>query len=222
METSTSLATGRGRLHPLLTAAAISVTVFSAVGVAAVAGLIPHSKGEPKDATPVAAIEAPATQPAPAPAPKPVKKAVVRHSAPPVPAPAPAVAYSPAPVLAQAPRPVEAPKPVRQPGHYGVVESVHEIEVKGDAKGIGAVGGALAGAVLGHNIGDHNKVVTVLGAAGGGLLGNQIEKKVRTEKAWEMTVRYEDGTTQSFQTKEQPFWHQGDRVRYYEGKLQPV
>ena len=54
------------------------------------------------------------------------------------------------------------------------------------------------------------------------LLGNQIEKKVRTEKAWEMTVRYDDGTTQSFQSKEAPFWHPGDRVRYYEGKLQPV
>ena len=58
METSTR------RLHPLLTAAAISVTVFSAVGVAAIGGLIPHSKGEPKEATPLAAIEAPAAQPA--------------------------------------------------------------------------------------------------------------------------------------------------------------
>lgn len=216
METSTR------RLHPLLTAAAISVTVFSAVGVAAIAGLIPHSKGEPKEATPVAAIEAPVAKPEPAPAPKPVRKAVVRHSAPPVPPPAPTVAYNEAPVVAQAPRTVEAPKPVRQPGNYGVVESVHEVEVKGDAKGVGAVGGGVAGAVIGHNIGDHNKLVTVLGAAGGALLGNQIEKQARTTKQWEMTVRYEDGTTQSFQTKEQPFWHQGDRVRLYEGKLQPV
>lgn len=218
METSTR------RLHPLLTAAAISVTVFSAVGVAAITGLIPHSKGEPKEATPLAAVEAPATQPAPAPAPavhpapKPAKKPVVRHTP-----PAPAVAYNaPIPPLAQAPQTYEAPKPVQKPGTYGVVESVKEVELKGDAKGIGAVGGALAGAVLGHNIGDHNKIVTVLGAAGGGLLGNQIEKTVRTEKAWEMTVRYDDGTTQSFQSKEQPIWHPGERVRYYEGKLQPA
>ena len=45
---------------------------------------------------------------------------------------------------------------------------------------------------------------------------------MRTEKVWEMTVRYDNGSTQSFQSQEQPFWHQGDRVRYYEGKLQPV
>jgi outer membrane lipoprotein SlyB len=229
METSTS------RLHPLLTAAAISVTVFSAVGVAAIAGLIPNSKGGTKEATPVAAIEAPAAQPAPAPAPvvqpapapapKPVKKAVVKHT--PKPAPAPTVAYNdaavpPPPPVAQAPRTVEAPKPVRQPGAYGVVESVREVEVKGDAKGIGAVGGGGAGAVLGHNIGDHNKLVTVLGAAGGALLGNQIEKQARTTKQWEMTVRYEDGSTQSFQSKEAPSWRQGDRVRYYQGSLLPV
>lgn len=218
METSTS------RLHPLLTAAAISVTVFSAVGVAAIAGLIPNSKGGTKEATPVAAIEAPAAQPAPAPAPKPVKKPVVKHA--PRPAPAPTVAYNdaaiPPPPVAQAPRTVEAPKPVRQPGAYGVVESVREVEVKGDAKGVGAVGGGVAGAVLGHNIGDHNKLVTVLGAAGGALLGNQIEKQARTTKQWEMTVRYEDGSTQSFQSKDQPSWHQGDHVRYYQGTLQPV
>ena len=210
------------RLHPLLTAAAVSITVFSAVGVAALTGFIPHSKGQAKDETPVAAIEAPAVKSAPAPAPRPVKKAVVRHTPPPV--PAPSVAYNEAPVtpVAQASQTVEAPKPVQKPGTYGVVESVREIELKGDAKGVGAVGGAIAGAVLGHNIGNNNKVVTVLGAAGGGLLGNQIEKKVRTEKAWEMSVRYDDGTTQSFQSKEAPLWHPGERVRYYEGKLQPV
>src|SRR2546422_4613396 len=41
------------RLHPLLTAAAISVTVFSAAGVAALTGLLPHSSGTMKDAEPV-------------------------------------------------------------------------------------------------------------------------------------------------------------------------
>jgi len=64
--------------------------------------------------------------------------------------------------------------------------------------------------------------VTVLGAAGGALLGNQIEKQARATKHWELTVRYEDDTTQTFQSPAQPFWHQGDRVRYFEGKLQPV
>src|SRR5256885_13185435 len=57
--------TNTKRLHPLLTMAAISVTLFSAVGVAAIPGVIPHTKGQTNDAAPVA--QAPAAEPMPAP-----------------------------------------------------------------------------------------------------------------------------------------------------------
>jgi outer membrane lipoprotein SlyB len=213
------------RLHPLVAAAAVSVMALSAVGVAAITGLIPHSKGTEQAAVATADAPPPSTEsmPAPeaAPAPQPVKKHVAKaHKAPTPPA---QVAYAPPPPpVAQAPQTYEAPKPAVKPGAYGVVESVREVEQKGDAKGVGAVGGGVAGAVLGHNIGDHNKLVTVLGAAGGALLGNQIEKTARATKHFELTVRYDDGTTQVFNSDTAPFWHQGDRVRYYEGKLQPV
>ena len=215
METNTK------RLHPLLTIAAISVTLFSAVGVAAITGVIPHSKGSDEPAV-VAATPAPAPEAAPvpmpeaAPAPQPVKKPVAKKHTP------AKVAVAETPALTPPPPAVEIQRPVVKPGLFGTVAAVREVEVKGDANGVGAVGGGVAGAVLGHNIGDHNKLVTVLGAAGGGLLGNQIEKQARTEKVWEMSVRYDDGSTQTFQSKEQPFWHQGDHVRLYEGKLQPV
>src|SRR6266850_1035508 len=191
------------KLHPLLTLAAISLTVFSAVGVAALTGLIPHSKGSVSEATPVAA--APVTEPAPAaaPVPQPVKRPVVtRHTAPKV-AAAEVPAMTPAP-MAQTPQVYEAPKPVVKPGLLGTVVAVREVEQKGDAKGIGAVGGGVAGAVLGHNIGNH------------------IEKQARATKHWELTVNFDDGTTQTMSSETQPFWHQGDRVRLYEGNLQPV
>lgn len=224
--------TNTKRLHPLLTIAAISVTLFSAVGVAAISGLIPHSKGSVNEPAPVVAeapAPAPAAEPMPAPAPEaapapaPQKKHVAKkHSAPKV-----AVAETPAltpppPPVAQAPQTVEAPKPVVKPGVLGTVVAVREVEQKADGSGVGAVGGGLAGAVLGHNIGDHNKLVTVLGAAGGALLGNQIEKTARATKHWELTVNLDNGTSQTMKSDAQPFWHQGDRVRLYEGKLQPV
>lgn len=219
-------------LHPLLTVAAVSLTVFSAVGVAAITGLIPHSKGSAKEASPMAVLEAPApkVEPVqapvvqPAPKPKPVKKAA--------PKPVQSAAYNDFPAtMAQAPAPViapppatavETPKPEVKFGLVGTVESVREVEEKGDAKGVGAVGGGALGAVLGHNIGKNNKLVTILGAAGGAVLGHQIEKKARTEKVWEMTVRYDNGTSQVFKSEQQPFWQQGNRVRYHEGKLQPA
>jgi outer membrane lipoprotein SlyB len=234
MDTNTNIR----RLHPLVAAAAISVTVFSAVGVAAVAGLIPHSKGSVSEQTPVAAVAQPATttpvapsapqvMPAPIPQATPATSAPKKHVVRKAPKPAESVAYGDTPAyapppVAQAPQVYEAPKPAVKPGVLGTVQSVQEVDVKGDAKGVGAVGGGVAGAVLGHNIGDHNKLVTVLGAAGGALLGNQIEKQVRTTKQWEMTVRYDDGTSQVFKSEQAPLWHQGDRVRLYEGQLQPV
>ena len=226
--------TNTRKIHPLLGAAAVSVIVLSGVGVAAITGLIPHSKGSVSEQAPLAALEQPAptqTMPAPVPqaTPAPVapapKKHVVRKALAPKPAETVAYAETPAmtpPPVAQAPQGYEAPRPAVKPGLLGTVASVREVEEKGDAKGVGAVGGGLAGAVLGHNIGDHNKLVTVLGAAGGALLGNQIEKQARATKQYEMTVRYDDGTTQVFKSEQAPFWHQGDRVRYYEGKLQPV
>src|SRR5205823_13792890 len=158
METNTK------KLHPLLLLAAVSLTVFSAVGIAALTGLIPHSKGSVSADAPPLTVQAPVVaqaEPAPAPsvapapaAPKPVKKHVARAASP---KPVETVTVpgfgEPAPV-AQAPQVVETPKPVVKPGLLGTVQSVREVEQKGEGKGVGAVGGGLAGAVLGHNIGD--------------------------------------------------------------------
>ena len=222
METNTNVR----KLNPLVAAAAVSVMVFSAVGVAAITGLIPHSKGVEQPPLAAATAPAPASEsmPATAPAatpPAPVKKHVAK--APKAYVPPAQVAYAETPAMTPPPPPAPvAQAPAVKPGVLGTVQSVQQVDVKGDAKGVGAVGGGVAGAVLGHNIGDHNKLVTVLGAAGGALLGNQVEKTARATKHWELTVRYDDGSTQVFNSPGQPFWHQGDRVRYYEGKLQPV
>jgi outer membrane lipoprotein SlyB len=220
--------TPKRTLHPLLQAAAVSLIVFSAVGVAAITGFIPTSKGSAKDETPVAAAQAPVvtaeappqtqtppdTQPAPAK--KPAKKRAV-HSAPrtlpaPAPAPAPAtVTYEP---VAQAPQAVEAPKPVVKPGQLGYVESVREVVQDGDAKGIGAV--------LGHQLKHDSKLVTLVGGAAGAFIGNEAEKRQRATRHWELTVRLDDGTIQKVRSEAAPFWHQGDRVRLLDGKLVPA
>ena len=214
-------------LHPLLTAAAASVIVFSAVGVAAVTGLLPTSKGSVKEETPVAAAEAPATTPPaaepastpPAVVHKPVKKRVVHTAPKPLPAPAPApapITYEP---VAQAP---QASVEARKPGAVGTVEAVREVTVDGKANGIGAVAGGAVGGVLGHQLKHDSKLVTLVGAAAGAFIGNEAQKRQNATKHWELTVRFDDGTTQTVTSQNEPFWHQGDRVRLLDGKLQPV
>jgi outer membrane lipoprotein SlyB len=218
--------TQKRTLHPLLTAAAASVIVFSAVGVAAVTGLLPTSKGSVKEVTPVAAAEAPAAPPAsaaesaptpPAVVHKPVKKRVV-HTAPKA-LPAPAAAPAPTTVepVAQA-----APQPVIKPGIVGTVEAVREVTLDGKANGIGAVAGGAVGGVLGHQLKHDSKLVTLVGAAAGAFIGNEAQKRQNASKHWELTVRFDDGTTQTLTSQNAPFWHQGDRVRLLDGKLQPV
>src|ERR1051325_6068427 len=124
------------RLHPLLTAAAVSVTVFSAVGVASLTGLIPHSLGSQKQETaaPTAAqeqasLQVPAevakpaqpviAQPAPQPETRPVHKKPVVHKTPPnpqkdVPQGVPAEARSQAESVIAQPSPQPETRPVHK------------------------------------------------------------------------------------------------------------
>ena len=216
----------RPRLHPLLTVAAISVTVLSAVGVGAMTGLLPHSSGTTKDAEPVV-VAAPAqpqqnaierSMPAAAPVATPVVKPRLVHRAA-NPRPTQPVQITEAAPIAQ------APKPVVPAGITGTVESVKEITTPGDGRsGVGAIAGGVAGAVVGNQFGHGTgrSIMTVLGAAGGALAGKEIEKQQNATKHWEVTVRLDDGSHQTLSSPSLPYWHAGDRVRFLDGRLQPV
>jgi outer membrane lipoprotein SlyB len=217
------------RLNPLLTVAAISVTVLSAVGVAALTGMIPASKGQenalqlPTEV--VKPIEPAITHPVARPA---VRKPVVRKVTPQPAEPAVYREFSEAPriaetpVVTEAPRVAEAPKPQVPVGQLAVVESVREVKEPGDAKGLGAIAGGVLGGVVGNKLGKGKGLVTILGAAGGAFAGHQVEKRARADKRWEIAVRLDDGSQRTLSSDVQPAWHAGDRVRLVNDKLQPV
>jgi len=102
----------------------------------------------------------------------------------------------------------------------GTVESVQEIESKGQGTGLGAVAGGVLGGVLGRQIGKGSgkDAATVVGVVGGAVGGHQIEKSVRTEKHYQVTVRFDDNTTRTF-TLNEATWKPGDRVRLSNGVL---
>jgi outer membrane lipoprotein SlyB len=81
----------------------------------------------------------------------------------------------------------------------GVIESVTPFQKKGEGSGVGAVAGGVLGGVVGHQVGGGNgrKAMTVLGAIGGGLAGNEIEKRQRATTLYAVKVRMEDGTLRS-------------------------
>jgi outer membrane lipoprotein SlyB len=214
--------------HPILIIAGIAVTVFSLAGVAAIMGWIPTSTGQ-NSAAPVAQLEQPkaAAEPIRS-APEPVKEAVpaARPAKPHAPArhvakkePVQVARSEPQAQIAQTPPPPPARVICRE---CGVVDGIHEVEKAGKASGGGAIAGGIGGAVVGHQMGSGrgNTAMTVLGAVGGALAGNAIEKKVNTSKEWEILVKFEDGSTKIITTQTAPAWRVGDKVKVVDGVIQ--
>lgn len=238
----------RQRLHPLIAAAAISVISVSAVGVAALTGVLPRTSASsaapssamanapaapaaaavndaaPTNAQPV--VTPPTVNPPAAPAtvtPKRHKPAVVRTRAPVeerrVDDAVVARDVAPSPAPAPAPLP-----PVAAAQNLGTVDSVREIAEPGEGTGLGAIAGGVLGGVLGSQFGHGNgrKILTVAGAAGGAYAGHQVEKQARSTKHWEITVRMDNGALRTLSTDSAPLWRAGDRVRVVNGRLEAV
>ena len=93
----------------------------------------------------------------------------------------------------------------------GVVTNVRSERRKGEASGVGAVGGAVAGGVVGKSATD-STVGTVGGAAVGGLLGHEIEKRAKSHRVWTTTVTLRDGSVKKFETNANTAWKTGSVV----------
>jgi outer membrane lipoprotein SlyB len=76
--------------------------------------------------------------------------------------------------------------------------------------------------LIGNQVGNGNgkTVATALGAVGGGLAGNEIEKRVKSSNSYETTVRFEDGSSRVINEGSTATWHTGDRVKVVEGVMQ--
>lgn len=182
--------------HTLFWIAGIAVTLFSAAGIAAIMGWIPTSTGGSGET--IGQAKPPAAQAKPA--------AANAYKAP---------AQPPAQVATNAPARARC-------AECGVIESVREIDTKGAGSGVGAVGGAVVGGLLGHQIGGGSgqDIATVVGAVGGAVAGNEVEKRVKSTKSYEITVRFEDGSSRVMQESALPSWRTGDRVKVVNGVIQ--
>lgn len=109
----------------------------------------------------------------------------------------------------------------RQCANCGVVEAVNVIEVKGEGNYLGMIAGGLAGALLGHQVGGGSgkQIATVAGAAGGAYAGNEVEKRMKTKKHFEVITRLENGGTQAVSYETDPGYKVGDKVRVENGTL---
>jgi outer membrane lipoprotein SlyB len=227
------------RIHPLVATAAGAVIIASLAATAAVTGLFPHasSSGAQTDQTQAAQVT---TQPN-------AQPGVVDSAAPASPsAQAQQAAQQQAQQQAQQPQPAPAPVPAPQQPQYaqqqqaqpapqyaqqpsqpaycstcGTVVGISAVRQEGHGTGIGAVGGAVAGGLVGNQFGGGGgrTAMTILGAVGGGVAGNSVEKHIRSTTSYSVRVRMESGKTRYFTYHEAPPFQEGQRVRVENGTL---
>ena len=103
----------------------------------------------------------------------------------------------------------------------GVIDSIQEVTTKGEGSGLGVVGGAVVGGLLGNQVGagSGKDAATVVGAVGGAVAGNQIEKSMKSTKSYDITVRFEDGSSRVFHQESASAWRPGDRVKVINGVI---
>jgi len=193
--------------HPLAWAAGIAVILFSAAGIAAIMGWIPTSTGTPGNNAALEKLTTNTAKPA----------AVEKRTTNAAKLAAPKAQAAPAPVQMASNAPAK-----RRCTECGVIESVREIQHRGEGTGLGAVGGAVVGGLLGNQVGSGrgNTAATVVGAVGGVIAGNEIEKRVKTTKGYEITVRFEDGSSRVISAASAPTWRTGDHVKVVDGVIQ--
>jgi outer membrane lipoprotein SlyB len=180
-------------LYPLMIIAAMAVILFSIVGIATMTGHLPAAFSEVQEGQATSRTNTAA-----------------RPEEPKLLAAAARTAATHAPVARAAPCP-----------DCGVVESITASEVKGQPSGVGMVAGGVTGGVIGNQIGGGSgrTIATIVGAAGGAYVGNEIEKNVKKTTVYRITVRMDDGTTRTLTQETPPGFGIGEKVRIVDGRL---
>lgn len=179
-------------MPPLMWIAGVAIILFSAVGIAAFMGWIPSSIGNtPEEAVPTKSSEATKNKPS----------AVKTHKA--------------------QTRVVQNTHAKASCNDCGVIQSTREIVEPGKGGAVGIVGGAVVGGLLGHQVGGGRgkDIATVAGAVGGAVAGNEIQKRVDTNKRYETVVCFEDGSSRVFTEDKPTAWRTGDRVKVVDGEI---
>ena len=106
----------------------------------------------------------------------------------------------------------------------GTIQSIEQVP-RQQGLGLGTLAGAAVGGVIGNQVGGGSgrAITTAAGAAGGAYVGHEIEKRRRAgDQIYKVTIRMDDGTTQSFAQEAAPSVKQGDRVMITNGVLSPL
>jgi len=146
---------------------------------------------------------------------------ISKQSGTPAPAASSVPGLAPLPASSPAPAAAAAPPPPQTCPECGTITSIREVKKKGSSSGAGALTGAVVGGALGYAVGGrgHRTAGTLVGAGGGALAGNYIEKNASAGKEFRIDVRLDNGAQQTYRYDSMPNWGVGTRVRVVNGQL---
>lgn len=109
---------------------------------------------------------------------------------------------------------------------HGTVERIEVVQASApsQASGVGMVGGAIVGGLLGNQVGrgTGKTLATIAAAAGGAYAGNEAEKRYAGNKEiYRVTMRVPDGRVVTFDQPETYNLRVGDRARVSQNRLVP-
>ncbi|WP_434113475.1 glycine zipper 2TM domain-containing protein [Paraburkholderia caffeinilytica] len=92
--------------------------------------------------------------------------------------------------------------------------SVEPVQVEPSSTGLGAIGGAAAGALAGHQFGNGRgkMAATIVGGLAGAFGGNMAENRIRSSTVWRVHLQMEDGSSRILTYPTQPSVYAGQRV----------
>jgi outer membrane lipoprotein SlyB len=193
---------GQALLYPTLLIAGIAVIIASMLGIAAMTGLLPRAQSQ--------AVEEQSPAVKGTSQGKDEGNAAVRAN------PAQAKTAQAKPAGKSAPAAIAAGSCT----DCGIVDSIHEIEAKGQGSGIGAVAGGVVGGILGNQVGGGSgrTAMTVAGAGAGAYAGHELEKNMKKNVSYEIRVRMDDDSYRTFHVS-RPGVGVGQRISVRDGQL---
>ncbi len=101
------------------------------------------------------------------------------------------------------------------------VDDVKTVERKPKGSGLGIVGGAVVGGIVGHQVGGGTgkTVATGAGIVAGGIAGNEIEKNAKKYTVWVTHVTLKNGKKKTFEQRAMPPYRAGDVVQVQGNQL---
>lgn len=179
------------KTHPMVLVAAVALTIFSLLGSAAITGLIPNAHSEKLGLVPGLTTNATGA----------------------------AMPNSPSKSNSNADKSKVRPNTESNKrlvcNSCGTIVSIRTVEQEGDGSGLGAV----AGGVIGNQMGKGNTLMTVPGVSGGAYTGHTIEKRMKTNTAYVIKVHMDNGSYRTITQYSEPQYAVGDQVSLRSGQM---